>query len=391
MARREGRASGAFLVWALRDHGRRRHAHPPDRSRKNARALAPNDGRTLTLERFKSMRLKVIAAVSFSVAIVAVLSGCTSSPQGAQTVPNGSAITREAGGGPLRYHSLRRVSVTERLIHSFGRSGDGYYPSAGLLYFNGSFYGTTERGSGANGSGTVFKITSGKETILHNFDSTDGANPTAKLINVNGTLYGTTPNGGANGYGTVFSITQSGHLTTVYNFAGYPTDGANPVGALTSVNGTLYGETFEGGAYDDGTVFSVTTAGHETVLHSFVDGSDGCCPEFGSGLIQINGTLYGTTAEGGGAGPCGNGCGTVFEVTTSGHENVLHSFSGSPDDGAGPVGLTNVNGTIYGTTGGGGSRPCECGTVFSIDASGNENVLHNFAGSPGGEFPRQTC
>lgn len=331
------------------------------------------------------MRVSSVTSVCVTT-IAAVLSGCTSSPQGAQTVPAGPAIARETGGAQFRDNSLRRLSVTYRLIHSFGRSGDGYYPQAALLYVNGSFYGTTGSGSGASGPGTVFKITSGKETVLHNFDSIDGANPTAKLININGTLYGATPNGGANGYGTVFSITRSGQLTTVYNFAGYPADGAGPVGELANVNGTLYGETFEGGTYDDGTVFSVTTTGRETVLHSFADGSDGCCPGVG-GLININGMLYGTTTEGGGAGSCGNGCGTAFEATTSGRENVLHRFSGSPDDGAGPVGLTNVNGMIYGTTGGGGVNACQCGTVFSIDASGKEKVLHSFAGSPDGEFP----
>ena len=117
-------------------------------------------------------------------------------------------------------------------------------------------------GAAAADVGTVFKISpSGKETVLHTFTGTDGANPTAKLININGRLYGTTPNGGANGYGTVFSITQSGHLATVHNFAGYPKDGAYPEGALTNVNGTLYGKTNEGGTYNDGTVYSVTTAG----------------------------------------------------------------------------------------------------------------------------------
>ena len=189
------------------------------------------------------MRLSVIASARFPAAIVALLSGCMSSSQGEQTVPNGPAIAHETGGAQLRDNSLRRLSVTYRLIHNFGRSGDGYYPQAALLFVSGSFYGTTRSGSGANGPGTVFKITSGKETLLHNFDSMDGANPTAKLTNINGTLYGTTPNGGANGYGTVFSITRSGHLTIVYNFAGYPTDGAGPVGELTNVNGTLYGET----------------------------------------------------------------------------------------------------------------------------------------------------
>jgi uncharacterized repeat protein (TIGR03803 family) len=72
-----------------------------------------------------------------------------------------------------------------------------------------------------------------------------------------GMLYGTTSEGGANGDGTVFSITPSGKLTTLHSFIG--TDGAGPDGGLVQdTNGTLYGTTASGGAHNDGTIFSLS-------------------------------------------------------------------------------------------------------------------------------------
>jgi len=133
----------------------------------------------------------------------------------------------------------------------------------------------------------------------------------------------------------------------------------------------LYGTTDEGGTYCEsssafgcGTVFAITTSGTETVLNSFGTGSgDGSYPD--AGLLNVKGTLYGTTSSGG-AYAYG---GTVFKITTSGAETVLHSFEGPAGDGSLPfAGLINVNGTLYGTTGYGGSGSCEigCGTVFSL-------------------------
>ena len=329
------------------------------------------------------MRLSSIVAIFSFAAIVAVFAGCSNSPQGAQTLPNGPEIARATGGGQLRYNSVRRSSVTERLIHSFGGSRDGFNPAGALLDVNGTFYGTTAEG-GVGGGATVFKTQpSGKGTILHSF-KTFAAFATG-LINVNGTLYGTTYGGGANGTGTVFSITQNGKFTTVYAFG--PDEGSDGIGpsvsgALTNVNGTLYGTTTYGGTHGDGTVFSVTTTGHETVLYSFAGGSDGNGPN--AGLIRVKGTFYGTTQFGG---PYDNG--TVFSVTTAGKEKVLHRFSGQPDGKWPLAGLTNVNGTLYGTTEYGGSRCYHtgCGTVFSIDVSGNEVVLHSFADDPDGSVP----
>jgi uncharacterized repeat protein (TIGR03803 family) len=197
---------------------------------------------------------------------------------------------------------------------------------------------------------------------------------------VNGTLYGTS-GGGANGKGTVFSITPSGKEQVLYSFRG-GTDGAGPAAGVTDVKGTLYGTTEGGGAYSTyyvgpaGTVFSVTPSGKEKVLHSFGLGKDGIQPQ--AGLVEVKGTLYGTTGVGG-SGACGRvGCGTVFSITPSGRETVLHSFNGS--DGQDPSAtLLNVNGTLYGTTYIGGAYGC--GTVFSITLSGYETVVYSFGGS----------
>jgi uncharacterized repeat protein (TIGR03803 family) len=229
------------------------------------------------------------------------------------------------------------------------------------------------------GCGTVFAITtSGKETVLHSFgtSSGDGQYPEAGLLNVKGTLYGTTSEGGAYNEGTVFAMktSASGTETILHSF-GASGDGEEPYAGLINVNGTLYGTTAFGGnsrcsENSCGTVFAITTSGKETVLHSFSGAPDGFGPY--AGLINVKGTLYGTTTYGGGGGCGGLGCGIVFSITPSGTETVLHTFAGYPDDGGEPeAGLLNVNGTLYGTTMSGGSVDndhCDdgCGTVFAI-------------------------
>jgi uncharacterized repeat protein (TIGR03803 family) len=119
----------------------------------------------------------------------------------------------------------------------------------------------------------------------------------------------------------------------------------------------------------------ISTSGAEHVLHSFTGGSDGSRPS--TNLIYANGLLYGTTAQGGVCGYSSDGCGTVFSISTSGKETVIYRFTGGADDGATPVsGLIEVNGTFYGTTLlGGDVRYCDCGTVYSITKSGKEKMM----------------
>jgi len=222
-----------------------------------------------------------------------------------------------------------------------------------------------------------------------------------------GNLYGTTPFGGASGQagsGTVFKLDTSSNLTVLHNFTG--SDGANPqAGLVMDKAGNLYGTTVFGGqpgGGGSGTVFKLDTSLNLTVLHSFTPGSDGQEPYAGL-IMDAAGNLYGTTRAGGSStssncqGTALGGCGTVFKLDTSGNETVLYSFKGG-DDGAVPyAGLVmDALGNLYGTTNQGGSGPCTganavligCGTVFKLDTSGNETVLHSFTGGSGGAFPR---
>jgi uncharacterized repeat protein (TIGR03803 family) len=150
------------------------------------------------------------------------------------------------------------------------------------------------------------------------------------------------------------------------------------------VNGTLYGTTTEGGSRGFGTVFSVSTSGKEHVIYSFQGDADGAAP-WGD-LIELNGALYGTTQDGGLSSSATCGCGTVFAVSPSGAEHVIYRFK-SGTDGANPLaGLTAVAGTLYGTTTLGGLYGH--GTVFEVSTSGTEQVVHNFKGGKDGADPQ---
>ena len=308
--------------------------------------------------------------------------------------------TTEAGGSGCGHSGCGTVfSITttgsEKPLYSFHGRSDGHSPAASFLDVNDTLYGTAFNGGGGcghrAGCGTVYSMsTAGNEQVLYCFcgGAYTAGWPDASLIKVKGTLYGTTRWGGATGAGAVFSVTPGGKYTLLHSFgSGY--DGVEPEASLIDVNGTLYGTTTGGGSGcasgGCGTVFPITTTGKENVLYSFAGGSDAAVPY--AGLIDVNGTLYGTTDYGG-----ANDVGTVFSITTDGTEKVLYSFGGG-SDGARPLAsLTSVNGALYGTTFSGGISGCDvssgCGTVFSVTTTGTENVLHRFGGGSDGSNPR---
>jgi uncharacterized repeat protein (TIGR03803 family) len=286
------------------------------------------------------------------------------------------------------------TSGKEHLVHAFTGGSDGGFPGyGGLLYYGGKLYGTTI-GGGLNRGGTIFQLsTSGNLQVLYSFKRSN-ENPNASLLAIKTMLYGTTyagGGGGCSGCGTVFEFGPVG-FQTLYQFKGYPHDGANPYGPVIAVGGTLYGTTSGGGngygcarsGSGCGTAFALSTSGKERVLHNFRGGrSDGAYPT--GALLNLNGTLYGVTRNGG-----NSGYGTVFSVTIGGKERVLHRFTGG-SDGAYPAGgLTAVNGTLYGTTLAGGAQCApsgRCGTVFAVDKSGSERILYRFRGGKDGGYP----
>jgi uncharacterized repeat protein (TIGR03803 family) len=273
---------------------------------------------------------------------------------------------------------------------------DGSSPFAGLLLAkNGNFYGTTA--FGGTGGGTIFELTpAGRLTTIYSFRAqliTDAQEPYGGLVqSPNGSLYGTTRIGGAYNQGTVFRITPGGQLNILHSFcaAGPPcADGQQPEAAMVlGPNGNFYGTTIGGGANAWGTIFEITPSGKLTVLHSFCAQTgceDGAYP-LDSLFLGSDGSLFGTTYAGGGAG-------TVFRITLQGGLTTLYSFCseyGCPD-GAGPYGgvVQDSAGNLYGTTEAGGALLCPpgiegCGTLFKISRTGQLTTLYTFcsAGSP---------
>jgi uncharacterized repeat protein (TIGR03803 family) len=258
---------------------------------------------------------------------------------------------------------------TETVLYSFAFDGvDGWGPRGMLIRDkNGNLYGTTP-GGGVNRGGTVFSLTpDGTEKVLYNFaaNATDGFSPNAELVrDGKGNLYGTTYGGGANGVGTVFKLTANGKETVLYNFVNDGYDGYQPsAGLVRDGKGNLYGTTLNGGVLADGAIFKVTAKGIETVLCS-LDGFGGDHPY--SGLIRDSkGNLYGATAGGGLNGQ--NGYGAVYEIVPDGTERVLHIFNGGSSDGGYPFSAKLVRdskGNLYGTTTYGGANLA--GTIYKV-------------------------
>jgi uncharacterized repeat protein (TIGR03803 family) len=285
---------------------------------------------------------------------------------------------------------------TETVLYNFSGGSDGGYPIAGVVFDRaGNLYGTTlygGTGSCTLGCGVVFELTknshgSWAETVLHSFEGgSDGDTPAARVtLGSTGRVYGTTAGSGPTDPGTVFMLVNSGtgwKETVLYNFKG-KTDGNSPeADVVLGRSGSVFGTTRYGGSgtcsaygYNGcGTVFVLTqskTGWTERVLHSFKGGtSDGADPAAGV-VFSSTGAIYGTTAEGGATGNCGdNGCGTVFSLSlTSGGkltETLLHEFNDAEGDGAYPLGdlILDSAGNIYSTTQYGGAH--NQGIVFEL-------------------------
>ncbi|MFY9663321.1 MAG: choice-of-anchor tandem repeat GloVer-containing protein [Candidatus Cybelea sp.] len=332
-----------------------------------------------------------------------LLASCAGSHSGSP-LPDAQSYGSSAG-------SLARAY---QVLHIFqGPPHDGGAPDGDLISVNGTLYGTTSNGGKhcydhgrSLGCGTVFSITpKGEFHVLYSFGGKPGdpSGPIGRLAETHGILYGTTVFGGScklysGGCGTIFSISPSGEEHVLYSFKG-GSDGVRPSGGLIAMNGTLYGLTQAGGipgfckGYDErgcGTVFAVTESGAERVVYRFGGNHDGSYPS--GELLADGGKLFGTTLFGGYFRHCGNGCGTIFNVTTSGIERVLHRFDIAAH-GSQPEGLIAVKGLLYGTTfnGGVGCGPygeAGCGTVFEASTAGAVRTIYTFKSIAEGAGPQ---
>ena len=257
---------------------------------------------------------------------------------------------------------------------SLPNCADGYFPATAPVEVSGNFYGSVGLG-GANSAGLIYELAAdGTFSIRHTFCSAascaDGSGPGPLVRGTNGNLYGTTVFGGTNRYGTIFEITPSGQLTTLYNFTG--TGGDTGASSLVQANnGSFYGTTLNLNNFE-GEIFELTNAGKFTILYNFY--SFNCQTQFadpGAMIQASDGNLYGVAGTGG-----ANLNGGIFKMTTTGTVSTYLSFptcnpTYNCPSGFAPYGLTQgTDGNFYGVMDGGGLVPCfgmaGCGTVYKV-------------------------
>ncbi len=343
----------------------------------------------------QTMRHEVLPTLRLLALALALSAGCIAAAQAATI-------------GVLHRFSYTAASPSH---YALGNS-----PQSELLQASdGNFYGTTVYGGqgkcpnrsegGYTGCGTIFRMTpQGTVTVLYSFPysattnrAPQGAFPTAGLIQAtDGFLYGVAQDGGlggcngALGCGTAFRISLAGSFKLLHQFCGSGDctgidEGGRPSGHLVqAANGRFYGATSQGGLANNGTLFSMGTAGGVTTLHIFdyTQNNDGYDPEAPLLLAPDGKTLYGTTASGGANGG-GSGGGIVFKLSGS-TVTILHSFDNREDTDAGTIytplaGLIFGNdGKLYGTTASGGTG----GGLYSLSTDGSGFAIsYIFSGS----------
>jgi uncharacterized repeat protein (TIGR03803 family) len=233
--------------------------------------------------------------------------------------------------------------------------------------------------------GSQFALAVNFETLYSFPSDVDGFPYAGLLLDSAGNLYGT---GAGNAcfyptyaWGNVFEIDANGNESVLYSFNG--TGGRCPFDAvIEDQSGNLYGTTYEGGTYGEGNLFQLDPTGHETTLYSFNPSSgtaDGCSPYAGL-LRDASGNLYGTTYN------CGAfQWGIVFKIDPSGNETILHNFAGGDSDGGYPYGglITDAAGNFYGTTEVGGGSGQGSGVLYKLTKKGKIKLLHRFSGTNG--------
>jgi uncharacterized repeat protein (TIGR03803 family) len=275
----------------------------------------------------------------------------------------------------------------ESVLFSFTFGNDGARPQGGLLRDKkGDLFGGTN-GSGKNGLGTLFELTAaGALKVLYSFPRSSHANsPNGDLLeDAAGSLYGTA-GGGTEAVGVVFRFTRPNAFTVLHTFTGTGGDGASPFSGLVGdPQGTMYGATLQGGDANCncGVVYSVTSAGTTMILHGFTGApNDGANPA-DAPLQLSDGSLVGVSETGGSV-----GLGTIYKILPDGTESVLHNFVGAPADGNLPAGrlVADPRGNLYGVASRGGAN--DDGVVFELSSTGHFSILHSFTNGADGGIP----
>ncbi len=293
-----------------------------------------------------------------------------------------------SAGGPNSYGTIFKISATGdyTIIKSFTVNTDGGNPHGHLtLAKDGNFYGITHSG-GSNGVGTIFKLTpSGTFNVIHAMNSTTGGGASYGSLTEgkDGNLYGITYNGGSFSNGTIFKIKTDGTFTVLKHLKAATDGGASQSDLIQASDNNFYGTCYNGGTLGYGTIFKISTAGVFTVVKNFSYSTDGGNPY--DGLMQnTDGNFYGITRAGG-----SKGAGAIYKLTQAGVYSVIHHLDPTTEGStSSSVLVTGADGNLYALCNSGGAN--NAGTAFKVSTSGTFNLLTNFNGASFGNAPFST-
>jgi uncharacterized repeat protein (TIGR03803 family) len=362
------------------------------------------------MARFHWFRLLALSAV-LSAIVASVL------PAAAQTwTPTDLYNFTDTGDGAFPVDNL--IQAHDGNYYGTARSVYKISPSGAFTVLNGKIFPTGPVLEGPDGllygaciecgpsdGDAIFKMTTaGVTTFLYNFpsDGSMGSSPSPLTLGTDGNYWGTTYSGGSGMLGTIFKITPSGSLTTVYNFPSDGSQGYDPTGIalVQASDGKFYGTVTQTppneiilgrpaphrrslthplveptpSFTDGGIIFSISTTGGFASAYAF-GANDGNDPNVS--LVEgQNGKLYGETAYG------VAGYGSIYSFTLGGGSSsfsTLYSFTGTADAGTpeGPLFLA-TDGNFYGSASGAVANTGEggAGAIFKLTPSGTFSVLN---------------
>ncbi|HAA11268.1 MAG TPA: hypothetical protein DCE41_06020 [Cytophagales bacterium] len=289
-------------------------------------------------------------------------------PQGTLLAYDGWFWSTSAVGGDRNSGTIYRFhpdsGVVEE-VHSFDLFWDGNAPIGGLTMVNGLMWGTASNRVGNTGTVFVFDPASFQLKVVRYLNEADGETPRGELLWYNDLLWGITSSGGSSDEGVIYTIDPSdSSFALVHEFDGVL--GGRPIAGLSVVDDMIWGATTDGGATDDGVVFTLDPLDHTlSVIHEFESETTGATP-YGT-ITSSNSRLWGTTFVGGDFSD-----GTLYSLLPDGSDFTVHHHFNEFADGDNPRGrLIDYDGKLWGLTWKGGSE--EAGTLYSIDTTG-ENL-----------------
>ena len=275
------------------------------------------------------------------------------SAQSGMTLVNGVFYGTTNTGGVNNVGEVYAFNPSTSTIANIGNFSysNGWFPIGGLGSNGGTtLYGTTSKSQSGGGELFSTSTVTNTTTVVASLGTGTASYLSSRPVFIGGVLYGTGDNGGAYGDGAIFSYnTSTNTAKTIFSFNG--SNGAYPFGGMTNVGGVLYGVT-QGGvvySYDTNTsAFSLLAT-----MPSNLGNSINATPLYENGVLYI-------VASGGGS--SNDGAVIAYNLATNTFTNIADFNGGNPQ-----AGLVDYNGTLYGTTSAGISGVLNSsGTVYTI-------------------------